>query len=87
MTFAFDVVPRYAEVDQQGVVFNSHYLIWFDEAFTAFLDHRPTEDHDAGELFDSLEVGEVDKFGEACPSRQREVGDIRDVGLRQNSSR
>lgn len=37
--FAFPVVPRYAEVDQQGVVFNSHYLIWFDEAFTAFLDH------------------------------------------------
>jgi acyl-CoA thioester hydrolase len=32
-------VPRYAEVDQQGVVFNAHYLTWFDEAFTAFLDH------------------------------------------------
>lgn len=37
--FRFPVVPRYAEVDQQGVVFNSHYLIWFDEAFTAFSDH------------------------------------------------
>ena len=39
MTFAFPVVPRYAEVDQQGVVFNSHYLVWFDEAFTGFLAH------------------------------------------------
>lgn len=37
--FAFPVVPRYAEIDQQSVVFNAHYLIWFDEAFTAFLDH------------------------------------------------
>jgi acyl-CoA thioester hydrolase len=32
------IVPRYAEVDQQRVVFNAHYLTWFDEAFTAFLD-------------------------------------------------
>ncbi len=37
--FSFPVVPRYAEVDQQGVVFNGHYLTWFDEACTAFLDH------------------------------------------------
>ncbi|MBJ7339181.1 MAG: acyl-CoA thioesterase [Mycolicibacterium sp.] len=33
------IVPRYAEVDQQGVVFNGHYLTWFDEASTAFLDY------------------------------------------------
>ena len=32
------VVPRYAEVDQQGVVFNGHYLTWFDEACTGLLD-------------------------------------------------
>ena len=37
--FSFPVVPRYAEIDQQGVVFNGHYLTWFDEACTAFLDH------------------------------------------------
>ncbi len=37
--FSLPVVPRYAEVDQQGVVFNGHYLTWFDEACTAFLDH------------------------------------------------
>lgn len=36
--FSLSIVPRYAEVDQQGVVFNGHYLTWFDEAFTAFLD-------------------------------------------------
>lgn len=33
------MVPRYAEVDQQGVVFNGHYLTWFDEACTGLLDH------------------------------------------------
>ena len=37
--FTLPVVPRYAEVDQQGVVFNGHYLTWFDEACTGFLDH------------------------------------------------
>lgn len=39
MTYSFPVVPRYAEIDQQGVVFNGHYLTWFDEAFTGFLEH------------------------------------------------
>jgi acyl-CoA thioester hydrolase len=37
--FSLPIVPRYAEVDQQGVVFNSHYLVWFDEALTGFLSH------------------------------------------------
>jgi acyl-CoA thioester hydrolase len=37
--FSLPVVPRYAEVDQQGVVFNGHYLTWFDEAVTGFFDH------------------------------------------------
>ena len=37
--FSLPIVPRYAEVDQQGVVFNGHYLTWFDEACTSFLDH------------------------------------------------
>lgn len=34
------VTVRYHEVDAQGVVFNMWYLAWFDEAFTAFLEHR-----------------------------------------------
>jgi acyl-CoA thioester hydrolase len=38
-TFSLPIVPRYAEVDQQGVVFNGHYLTWFEEASNAFLDH------------------------------------------------
>jgi acyl-CoA thioester hydrolase len=38
-SFSLPIVPRYAEIDQQGVVFNGHYLTWFDEACTAFLDH------------------------------------------------
>jgi acyl-CoA thioester hydrolase len=29
---------RYAEVDQQGVVFNSHYLLYCDEAMGAFCE-------------------------------------------------
>jgi acyl-CoA thioester hydrolase len=37
--FALAIVPRYAEIDQQGVVFNGHYLTWFDEASGAFFDH------------------------------------------------
>jgi acyl-CoA thioester hydrolase len=28
----------YAEVDQQGVVFNSHWLAYFDDAMTRFVD-------------------------------------------------
>lgn len=27
---------RYAEADQQGVVFNAHYLLWCDEAMGTF---------------------------------------------------
>lgn len=37
--YSFGIVPRYAEVDQQGVVFNGHYLTWFDEACTGLFDH------------------------------------------------
>ncbi|MUL85530.1 MULTISPECIES: thioesterase family protein [unclassified Mycolicibacterium] len=37
--YCFDIVPRYAEIDQQGVVFNGHYLTWFDEACTGLFDH------------------------------------------------
>jgi acyl-CoA thioester hydrolase len=36
VTFSFPVVPRYAEIDQQNVVFFGHYLTWCDEAMTAF---------------------------------------------------
>jgi YbgC/YbaW family acyl-CoA thioester hydrolase len=31
------IVPRYAEIDQQGVVFNAHWLTYFDEACGGYL--------------------------------------------------
>lgn len=37
--FALAMTPRYMEVDQQGVVFNAWYLVWFDEACTAWMRH------------------------------------------------
>ncbi len=37
--FVHSLSVRYAEVDQQGVVFNAHYLTYFDDAMTAFLAH------------------------------------------------
>ncbi|MBW0115490.1 acyl-CoA thioesterase [Pseudonocardia abyssalis] len=40
MTFTHPHLVRYLEVDAQGVVFNSWYLAWFDDAMTAFLLHR-----------------------------------------------
>jgi acyl-CoA thioester hydrolase len=36
--FSMPIVPRFAEIDQQGVVFNAHYLTWFDEASYVFFD-------------------------------------------------
>jgi acyl-CoA thioester hydrolase len=36
--FLHRVRPRYAEVDAQGVVFNAHWLTYFDEASTRFFD-------------------------------------------------
>jgi acyl-CoA thioester hydrolase len=44
--FVHQVRPRYAEVDQQGVVFNAHWLTYFDDACTRFfeaLGYTPNE--------------------------------------------
>jgi acyl-CoA thioester hydrolase len=38
--FSHPVSVRYLEVDAQGVVFNSWYLAYFDDAMTAFLEAR-----------------------------------------------
>jgi acyl-CoA thioester hydrolase len=35
--FFFPLRVRYAEVDQQGIVFNAHYLTYFDVAITEYL--------------------------------------------------
>jgi acyl-CoA thioester hydrolase len=36
--FVHRLRPRYAEVDQQGVVFNAHWLTYFDDACTRFFE-------------------------------------------------
>jgi acyl-CoA thioester hydrolase len=38
VSFVHHLRPRYAEVDVQGVVFNAHWLTYFDEASTRFID-------------------------------------------------
>ncbi|MEC9347439.1 MAG: thioesterase family protein [Pseudomonadota bacterium] len=37
--FAHPFRVRYAEIDGQGIVFNAHYLTWFDTAITEYLRH------------------------------------------------
>jgi acyl-CoA thioester hydrolase len=45
MTAAWSAPVRYAECDQQGVVFNAHYLAYADEAVTHVLARQgPTYD-------------------------------------------
>jgi len=34
-----EIVIRYGEVDQQGVAYNAHYLVYIDEALEAWLRH------------------------------------------------
>ncbi|RJQ65354.1 MAG: acyl-CoA thioesterase [Desulfobacteraceae bacterium] len=36
-SFFHSLRVRYAETDAQGVVFNAHYLTWFDTAITEYL--------------------------------------------------
>ncbi|MGH2784676.1 MAG: acyl-CoA thioesterase [Actinomycetota bacterium] len=38
MTFTHTIRPRYAEVDMQSVVFNAHWLTYFDEAGTRYFE-------------------------------------------------
>jgi acyl-CoA thioester hydrolase len=40
MAATWSAPVRYAEVDQQGVVFNAHYLLYCDEAMGAFCLER-----------------------------------------------
>jgi acyl-CoA thioester hydrolase len=39
-TTTWSAPVRYVEVDQQGVVFNSHYLLYCDEAMGAYCEQR-----------------------------------------------
>ena len=38
VAFVHRVRPRYAEVDAQGVVFNAHWLTYFDDSCTRFME-------------------------------------------------
>jgi acyl-CoA thioester hydrolase len=40
MSATWSAPVRYGEVDQQGVVFNSHYLLYCDEAMGAYCAQR-----------------------------------------------
>jgi acyl-CoA thioester hydrolase len=35
--FFYDLRVRYAEIDSQGIVFNAHYLTYFDTSITEYL--------------------------------------------------
>ena len=37
--FFYDLRVRYAEVDSQGIVFNAHYLTYFDTTITEYMRH------------------------------------------------
>lgn len=39
-SYFYTLRVRYAEVDGQGVVFNAHYLTYFDTAITEFFRHK-----------------------------------------------
>lgn len=43
--FFYSLRVRYAEVDAQSVVFNAHYLTYFDVALTEFLRHLQYDYH------------------------------------------
>jgi acyl-CoA thioester hydrolase len=44
---------RYVECDQQGIVFNGHYLTWCDEAATAWMSA-------VGTAYDALHARDLD---------------------------
>jgi acyl-CoA thioester hydrolase len=62
VAFSITIRPRYAEVDMQGVVFNAHWLTYFDEASTRFFEHLgydPKETFIEGGAFDVMVVKAV----------------------------
>jgi acyl-CoA thioester hydrolase len=62
MPFTHTLRPRYAEVDMQKVVFNGHWLTYFDDACTRFfesLGFDPRETFSEKGLFDAMVVKAV----------------------------
>lgn len=57
---------RYRETDQQGVVFNGHWLAWFDDAFTELLKELGVEVVGGDDPFEPMLVhAEIDWSGPA----------------------
>jgi acyl-CoA thioester hydrolase len=59
MAFTDRIRVRYAEVDAQGVVFNAHWLTYFDVALTRYCEHLgydPKQTWTEGGLFDLMLV-------------------------------
>ena len=62
MPFTHALRPRYAEVDAQGVVFNAHWLTYFDDACTRFFESigfDPKETFSDGGAIDMMLVKAV----------------------------
>ncbi|SDH48195.1 acyl-CoA thioesterase [Roseospirillum parvum] len=77
--FFWQTRVRYSEIDGQKVVFNAHYLTYFDCAITEFMRHLPYD-----------YIGQVDRTGEdfhtvrsvveyKAPAR---FDDVLDIGVR-----
>jgi acyl-CoA thioester hydrolase len=43
--FFYDLRVRYSEVDSQGIVFNAHYLTYFDTAITEYMRNTKYDYH------------------------------------------
>ena len=59
MSFSTTLVVRFAEVDGQGVVFNAHWMLYFDVAFCEYLEslgHGPSALMAGETNFDSMLV-------------------------------
>jgi acyl-CoA thioester hydrolase len=76
MTATWSAPVRYAEVDQQGVVFNAHYLLYCDEAMGAFCEQRGL-----GEFVELVRLVSS-KLTWSGPARW---GDVLEVDVRCNS--
>jgi acyl-CoA thioester hydrolase len=61
MHYDHQVQVRYGETDQMGVVHHANYLLYFEEARTAFMAHH------------GLSYGQMEKSGLALPVRKLDL--------------
>jgi acyl-CoA thioester hydrolase len=75
--FHHRIKVRYGEVDRQGVVFNAHWLTYFDDALTEFLAHVGHDPKHVAVTQEGLDVmlvhAELDWHGPVG------IGDILDI--------